>query len=193
MIATRNDLTISLDFPLNIPTVVTEENEHYSTIVDVADMILKESGASLDIIRLAHCKVTKKLIVHTRSSSSSVSDLDALQALQVPAPDRVLASHDGHVVTGVSVLVKGEPPYDFCSRYFSPWNGIPEDPVNGSSHTVLAPYWVKEQGSDKVLLARQASPRGGDITLEVDWQGGRVRMAGPATIAIAGEMAIPEI
>lgn len=47
------------------------------------------------------------------------------------------------VIKGIIVTVSAgsDKEYDFFSRYFAPWNGIPEDPVTGSAHTVLAPYW----------------------------------------------------
>jgi predicted PhzF superfamily epimerase YddE/YHI9 len=54
---------------------------------------------------------------------------------------------------------------DFVSRYFSPWNGIPEDPVNGSSHTNLAPLWSKILGKVE-LRAKMVSNRGGDLFLK---------------------------
>lgn len=67
----------------------------------------------------------------------------------MPSSTVLLARHDGSLVTGVSLVVGGDGrPYDFYSRYFSPWNGLPEDPVNGSSHTVLAPYWATEVGEE---------------------------------------------
>ena len=43
-------------------------------------------------------------------------------------------------------FIAGSKPYDFMSRYFAPWVGIPEDPVTGSAHTVLAPYWAEILG-----------------------------------------------
>jgi predicted PhzF superfamily epimerase YddE/YHI9 len=54
---------------------------------------------------------------------------------------------------------------DFVSRMFAPAWGIPEDPVTGSSHTVLTPYWAKRLGK-KELFARQVSKRGGDLWCE---------------------------
>merc|ERR1711879_1133299 len=60
--------------------------------------------------------------------------------------------------------------YDIVSRYFSPWNGIPEDPVTGSAHTVLGKYWwdkLKHESGE--LHAFQASPgRGGELFLQLD-------------------------
>lgn len=52
-------------------------------------------------------------------------------------PDTLLSTHDGSLIRGVSIT-KRSSEVDFVSRYFAPWNGIPEDPVNGSSHTNLA-------------------------------------------------------
>lgn len=56
--------------------------------------------------------------------------------------------------------------YDFYSRYFAPSVGINEDPVTGSAHSYLAPYWVKKTGR-KVLHAYQASARGGEVECEL--------------------------
>ncbi len=53
-------------------------------------------------------------------------------------------------------------PYDMVSRFFAPHYGVPEDPVTGSAHATLTPFWAKRLGK-KSLKARQASPRGGDL------------------------------
>jgi predicted PhzF superfamily epimerase YddE/YHI9 len=55
---------------------------------------------------------------------------------------------------------------DFVSRYFAPQAGIPEDPVTGSAHCELAPYWAERLGRTK-LQARQISARGGELTVEL--------------------------
>ena len=74
-------------------------------------------------------------------------------------------------------------------------NGIPEDPVNGSSHTLLSPYWATVLGQPAEgrtsLRARQCSPRGGDLELVADFHSGRVELAGPAAVAIEGTMLVP--
>lgn len=64
---------------------------------------------------------------------------------------------------------------DFVSRYFAPNHGVPEDPVTGSAHSVLAPYWAGVLGEDR-LSARQVSTRGGDLVVEM--QGDRVDIWG---------------
>lgn len=91
-------------------------------------------------------------------------------------------------VRGVIVTVKGspesQPGYDFCSRYFAPWNGIPEDPVTGSAHTVLGSYWSKELRKKK-LLAYQCSSRGGELKLEVR-DDGRINISGKTVTILKG-------
>ena len=74
---------------------------------------------------------------------------------------------------------------DFVSRCFAPREGIPEDPVTGSTHCVLVPYWAGQLGKT-TLRARQLSKRGGELFCEL--RGDRVRIAGKAVKVIEGEM-----
>jgi predicted PhzF superfamily epimerase YddE/YHI9 len=76
---------------------------------------------------------------------------------------------------------------DFVSRYFAPGGGIPEDPVTGSAHSVLTPYWAERLGKTK-LLARQVSQRGG--LLKVELLGDRVLIAGQAVLYMCGKIAV---
>lgn len=75
--------------------------------------------------------------------------------------------------------------YDFVSRFFAPQSGVPEDPVTGSAHCALAPYWSAKLGR-KVLIAFQASARGGEIRLRLE--GDRVRLGGQAVTVLRGEL-----
>ncbi|MBB5785538.1 PhzF family phenazine biosynthesis isomerase [Jiangella mangrovi] len=79
-------------------------------------------------------------------------------------------------------------PYDFVSRYFAPSVGVPEDPVTGSAHCVLGPYWAKELGrSDGApLTAVQLSARGG--TVRVATRGDTVELTGSARTVLEGEL-----
>ena len=72
---------------------------------------------------------------------------------------------------------------DFVSRAFAPRYGIPEDPVTGSAHCALAPYWAGVLGKDE-LRAFQVSARGGEVRCRVE--GDRVKLAGKATVFIEG-------
>ena len=76
---------------------------------------------------------------------------------------------------------------DFVSRYFAPSYGIPEDPVTGSTHSSLAPYWAQRLGKTN-LHARQISERGGEIWCEV--KGERVTLKGNAVLVMRGELII---
>jgi predicted PhzF superfamily epimerase YddE/YHI9 len=76
---------------------------------------------------------------------------------------------------------------DFVSRYFVPSYGIPEDPVTGSTHCTLGPYWAQRLGKP-VLRARQISPRGG--TLLVEPRGERVRITGSAVLYARGTITL---
>jgi predicted PhzF superfamily epimerase YddE/YHI9 len=75
--------------------------------------------------------------------------------------------------------------YDFVSRYFAPQVGINEDPVTGSTHCSLAPYWQQRLGKTE-LMAYQASARGGE--LRVQCQGDRVMILGQAVTVMRGEL-----
>src|SRR5688572_12656489 len=79
-------------------------------------------------------------------------------------------------------------PYDFVSRFFAPPMGIPEDPVTGAAHCILAPFWAKRLGKQQ-LHAYQASSRGGDILCEHD--GERVILSGACSLYMRGEIEIP--
>ena len=74
---------------------------------------------------------------------------------------------------------------DFVSRYFAPKMGVPEDPVTGSAHCKLVPYWAARLGK-KELTAHQVSKRGGRLTCTL--AGGRVLMAGQAVTVMQADL-----
>ena len=77
---------------------------------------------------------------------------------------------------------------DFVSRFFAPAQGVPEDPVTGSAHSSLIPYWAQRLGRNK-LHARQISARTGDLRCE--FRGERVTIAGRAVFYLKGEIQVP--
>jgi len=85
---------------------------------------------------------------------------------------------------GVIVTAEGEA-HDFVSRYFVPWAGIDEDPVTGSAHCVLAPYWAERTGK-RDFRAFQASARGGELRCRLE--GDRVLLTGRAVTTLRGEL-----
>jgi predicted PhzF superfamily epimerase YddE/YHI9 len=76
---------------------------------------------------------------------------------------------------------------DFVSRFFAPAAGVPEDPVTGSAHCTLIPYWAERLGRT-TLTARQLSPRGGELHCEL--RGDRVLIGGSAVEYLRGEIAV---
>jgi len=91
-------------------------------------------------------------------------------------------------VRGVIVTSRGaNGKYDFVSRFFAPGSGVDEDPVTGSAHSCLAPYWSPRLGKDD-FVAYQASRRGG--YLRVRLAGDRVKMAGRAVTVLRGELVV---
>ncbi len=77
---------------------------------------------------------------------------------------------------------------DFVSRFFAPGAGIDEDPVTGSAHCMLTPYWSQRLGKPQ-LTARQISPRGGELWCEA--QGDRVLIAGHGVLYLEGFIEVP--
>ena len=76
-------------------------------------------------------------------------------------------------------------PYDFVSRAFYPGTGVDEDPVTGSAHCALAPYWAKRLRKDE-LVGYQASERGGIVKVRPD--GARVYLSGQAVTVLKGQL-----
>lgn len=85
---------------------------------------------------------------------------------------------------GLLVTAPGKD-FDFVSRGFFPYYGIDEDPVTGSAHTVLTPYWAKRLKKKK-LTARQVSARGGNLLCELRRK--KVRLTGQATTYLTGQL-----
>jgi predicted PhzF superfamily epimerase YddE/YHI9 len=90
-------------------------------------------------------------------------------------------------VIGIIVTAPGNDGVDFVSRFFAPNCGVPEDPVTGSSHCTLIPYWAQRLGKT-TLRARQVSVRGGDLLCTL--AGDRVKMAGHAVLYLRGEIMV---
>jgi predicted PhzF superfamily epimerase YddE/YHI9 len=111
--------------------------------------------------------------------------IESAQALREIAPDMsALALVDR---PGILVTAPGDETYDFISRYFAPAKGIPEDPVTGSAHCMLAPYWAKRLGKTE-FRAFQASQRGGEVLCRL--VADRVELEGTCVFYLEGEVEI---
>jgi predicted PhzF superfamily epimerase YddE/YHI9 len=125
-----------------------------------------------------------------------VNDLHHVVELADAAGVRGLAPDMAALATveGVSAVVvtaaADETGFDFVSRYFAPRHGIDEDPVTGSAHTSLGPWWAARLGRTDVI-GRQVSARTGIVRVRVDQPGaGRVTLAGQAVTVWRGELAV---
>jgi PhzF family phenazine biosynthesis protein len=113
-------------------------------------------------------------------------ELDSEATVRRLAPDlgaleRIEAR--GFIVTSRSESGEGEA--DFVSRFFAPAAGVPEDPVTGSAHCCLGPFWAERLGKDE-LVGYQSSARGGVVRVRP--QGGRVKLSGQAVTVIRVEL-----
>jgi PhzF family phenazine biosynthesis protein len=111
-------------------------------------------------------------------------EVESEEAVRSASPDhtrlrRVQAR--GVILTSCS----GSPQFDFVSRFFAPVSGIDEDPVTGSAHCALGPYWEKRVQKPE-FVAFQASPRGGVVRVRVE--GDRVKLGGQAVTVLRGEL-----
>ncbi len=128
--------------------------------------------------------IGSRLVNRAKSRFDYLLELESESAVRNLNPDiRRLAELP---VRGVIVTARGDDRYDIVSRFFAPAAGIDEDPVTGSAHCALAPYWAPKLGRNH-LLAYQASPRGGEVDVEL--VGNRVLLGGTAVTVFTGELA----
>lgn len=119
-----------------------------------------------------------------RSRFDYLVQVDRESTVRELAPD--LAVLRTLPVRGVIVTAAGTTAgWDFVSRFFAPAAGIDEDPVTGSAHCTLGPFWGPRLGKSD-LVARQLSVRGGTLRLQLD--GTRVRLSGQAVTVLRGEL-----
>lgn len=156
---------IRLDFPRNDPVKI-----------DPPESLLNALGLST-CKEIQYSETNQKLLVR-------VEEQEQVTELQ-PDFNALLALDNKLGWRGVIVTSRGSEPYDFISRYFAPWMGVNEDPVTGSAHTVLGPYWMEQLGKRK-MRAYQASERGGELSLELDED--RVYITGEAVTVIQGHL-----
>ena len=111
--------------------------------------------------------------------------VESAQVLRALMPDMAAIARMDR--DGVIVTASGEGGYDFVSRYFAPAKGIPEDPVTGSAHCMLAPYWAGRLGKI-AFRAFQASARGGEVTCRL--AGDRVELEGSCVFYLEGQVEV---
>jgi len=165
LIAKKEENGILLNFPSNPPEPIQPPEE-----------LLRALGIT-KYKNIVNSKPAGKLLIHLENEDDVKNvkpDFELMKRLPI---------YEG--IIGVIVTSEGKPPIDFISRFFAPWVGVNEDPVTGSAHTVLTPYWAKVLGKRK-MLAYQASERGGRIIVQLVKD--RVNLIGEAVSVLKGEL-----
>ena len=122
-----------------------------------------------------------------RSKFDYLIEVDSEESVRNIHPDFTLLKKVP--IRGISVTSSATSPgYDFVSRFFAPRVGVDEDPVTGSAHCTLGPFWSKKLGKNE-FIAYQASQRGGVLRVRV--AGDRVYLAGRAVTILKGELVGP--
>jgi len=157
LIVTREGERLSMDFPARAPTPVPVSE----ALSDALGKAPSEVHLSRDILAVY-------------DDEASVRSLSPDQA-------KLAALDDG---LGVIVTAKGDT-VDFVSRFFGPKAGVAEDPVTGSAHCTLVPFWAERLGQSQ-FVAHQVSARGGELLCEL--RGDRVIMSGQCVLFLTGSI-----
>jgi PhzF family phenazine biosynthesis protein len=156
----RDGGMLTLDFPARPPEPIDFGDEY----ADALGARPLEVHASRDHLALFACEAD---VAALEPDMARVAGLDAFA---------VAATAPGDTV-------------DFVSRFFAPGAGVPEDPVTGSAHCTLTPFWAARLGKS-TMNARQISPRGGDLRCTLE--GDRVLIAGHSVEYLRGEITIDD-
>lgn len=156
LVAKRNEGFITLDFPIDKATLFS------TTPNQVLGLGLKpiEVWKGTDLMVVLS---TQEEVANFNPKYELISEIDA-RGLVITAPGKEA---------------------DFVSRWFGPQVGVPEDPVTGSAHCLLTPYWAKKLNKS-TLFAQQLSKRGGEIKCEL--MGDRVSLTGAANLFLSGQI-----
>ena len=159
------------------PLTVTHENGDWLTLNFPADH-LQEIAVTNEMKAVTNAKITAAF----KGNRDYMFILEDEKAIVSSEYDQHAITQLGHA--GIIVTAPGKD-VDFVSRFFAPAFGIPEDPVTGSAHTTLIPYWASKLNKT-TLVARQLSPRRGYLRCEL--QGDRVLMSGKAVLYMKGDL-----
>lgn len=162
LFVSRNDSELTLDFPERTPKPLT----------DYPPELIASIGG-----------ITPQEVLLARDYVVVLSDESAVRAVRPNYETMAKLNSSGNLMR-VSVTAPGKD-VDFVSRFFCPGDAMPEDPVTGSAHCHLVPYWAKRLGKTE-LNAAQLSPRGGSLRCRL--ANGRVYMTGKAVTYLSGKI-----
>ncbi len=156
----REDQWIAMDFPAEPPREV-----------ELAADLLEGLGV--------------KPVFVGRNRMDVIACLESEQALRDVIPNQTALGRIN--CRGILITARSSGPYDFVSRSFFPRLGVPEDPVCGSAHCCLGPFWSEKLGK-RALIGQQVSRRGGIVRVKCD--GERVTLSGIAVTTLRGELSV---
>jgi len=156
----RHELGYAMDFPADATTAI-EPTKELTDLLEISPKAIYKG-------------LSDYMVILEDEASVQAYDPDFQKLIKLPA-------------RGVIVTAKGET-VDFVSRFFGPQVGINEDPVTGSAHTLLTPYWAT-QLNKQTLTAKQLSERQGNLTCI--HKGDRVELIGHAITYLKGEIEVP--
>ena len=168
-VARGADGRLAMDFPATPPEAQPLPNA-FAEVFGFES--IWEGRSRFDLFAVAPDEATVRTLAPDEAAVASLGARGVIvtaRASGTPTPE---ASGDVHVV----------------SRFFAPGSGVPEDPVTGSAHCAIGPYWAGRLGRD-ALRCVQASPRGGSLDVRV--RGDRVTLVGTAVTVLRGEWAAP--
>ena len=188
----RDSLKLAMKLPLLAPVEAESISPDFfkdSLLVQAAiDNLNSENSLIEDIVY----DPTLRYLVIVLKEKMTQAQFEAIQ----PRIKAMHAAHTDGKVVGVILTAAAAAAapssestiqHDFYTRFFGPWAGIDEDPVTGSAHSVLGPYWADKLGKTE-LKARQCSRRGGELEVSVDREADRVWVRGGAVVVIRGEL-----
>lgn len=181
LIAKKKGDCIAINLPLNPCNAELPDN---------TEEIVRMAVGSRKPVDIQFAPGANSEILIRLSDDMSRSEFEAI----CPDQHGLLQVYNFKGAPGVILTVKGNRengavdengrPFDFLSRYFDPWNGIPEDPVTGAAHCVLASYWQRVLGKN-IFYARQCSKRGGNVDVNI-LNEDRVELAGTVAVIFKG-------
>jgi len=164
--AQKADKGVKLDFPENKPKKI-----------DPPEALLETLGIT-DYVDSAYSEELTDLLIELRDEKA-VNNV-------FPDYERMKKLDLAMSIRGVIITAEGNNGYDFVSRFFAPWVGINEDPVTGSAHTILTPYWAEKLGKEE-MRAFQISERGGGLVVKL-LKSNRVEISGNSILVLKGRL-----
>ncbi|MDY7093928.1 MAG: PhzF family phenazine biosynthesis protein [Acidobacteriota bacterium] len=165
----RMESLLEMDFPARPPTVQSPPSGLVEALGAPVQTVL---GSAEDL-----------LVVLESPEAVAAMQPDLAALAKVECRGVIVTARGG----GSPLAASADGDADFVSRFFAPRAGVPEDPVTGSAHCVLTPYWAKELNR-KELTARQISRRGG--TVRCRHEGDRVTLGGAAVLYLQGTVSV---